>query len=329
MKRRTFIAGLGAAAAWPLVGRAQQAGGMRLIGGLMALPEDDPEGRSWLAAFEQGLAALGWTAGRNIRLVYRSTGGISERTQALAKELVELRPAVILTTNTPAVMALMQETRTIPIIFTNLSDPLDTGVVTNLARPGKNVTGFTAFEHSLSGKWLEFLKEADPRITRTVFMYNPDSSPYAPKYIAALREAGARLGVTTTEAAVRGVGDFEPAIAAEAGAQGASLVVMPSAFTNTNRGPIVSLAARYRLPAIYPYRAMAVEGGLMAYNADTIDLYRRAASYVDRVLRNEDPGQLPVQQPAKYQFVINLKTAKDLGLNVSRDLLSIADEVIE
>jgi putative ABC transport system substrate-binding protein len=330
MRRREFVTLLGGAvAAWPFAAGAQQKGRTRLVGGLLAVPESDPDGRARIAAFEEGLKELGWVSGRNVKLVYRTTGGLPERIQGVAKELVELRPDAILAPNTPSVLALMRETRTIPIIFVGLTDPVETGLVQSLARPGANVTGLAAFQYSLAGKWLEILKEAVPGVKRTALLFDPATAPFAPKYVDALLTAGKLLGVETAPAPVREVGDFEPAIAAEAREPGGSLIVMPSNFINVNRTPIISLTARYNLPAMYPLPAMTKEGGLIFYGASVIDLYRRAASYVDRVLRNEKPGQLPVQQPTKFGLVVNLKTANALGLTVPQTLLAIADEVIE
>jgi putative ABC transport system substrate-binding protein len=328
--RRKFIAALGGATlAWPLAAYAQQGERMRLVGGLMGLPENDPEGQAWIGAFERGLADLGWTTERNLRLSYRFPAGVPERVQKFAKELVELQPNVILASSTPAVVALLQETRTIPIIFTNLSDPVDTGLVPSLPHPGGNVTGFAAVQASMVGKWLEILKEAVPNITRVALLFNPDTAPYAPKYIEVLRVSGTALGVETRAAPVRVVDDLEPTIAAEGRDPGGSIVVMPTNFANVNRVSIISLMARYRVPAMYPFRVMAKDGGLIFYGASALDLYRRAAFYVDRVLRNENPSQLPVQLPTKFELIVNLKTAKALGLDLPPSLLVRADEVIE
>jgi putative ABC transport system substrate-binding protein len=254
---------------------------------------------------------------------------VLERTQKFAKELVGLKPDVILAGNTPAVVALLQETHTIPIIFANLSDPVDTGLVPNLARPGGNVTGFAAFQYSMAGKWLEILKEAIPSITRVALLFNPDTAPFAQKYIEELRISGTALGVETRPAPFREVSDLEPTIATEGREPGSGIVVMPTNFGTVNRASIISLMARYRVPAIYPFSVMAKDGGLIFYGPSQIDLYRRAASYVDRVLRNENPGQLPVQQPTKFELIVNLKTAKALGLKISESFLQRADEVIE
>jgi putative tryptophan/tyrosine transport system substrate-binding protein len=330
MRRRDLIKGIaGSAIAWPLAASAQQGERMRLLGGLMALPENDPEGRVWITAFEQSLADLGWSSGRNLRLIYRFPEGVLERTQKFAKELVGLKPDVIFASNTPAVVALQEETRTIAIIFANLSDPIDTGLVPNLAHPGGNVTGFASFQYSMAGKWLEILREAIPNITRVALLFNPDTAPFAEKYIEVLRDSGIALGVATKAAPVREVGDLEPTIAAEGREPGGSIVVMPTNFANVNRASIISFMAQYRVPAIYPFPAMVKDGGLIFYGANAIDQYRRAASYVDRVLRNENPGQLPVQQPTKFELIVNLKTANALGIAIPSAILSRADEVIE
>jgi putative tryptophan/tyrosine transport system substrate-binding protein len=330
MRRRDLIKGIaGSAAAWPLAARAQQAERKRLVGGLMGLPENDPEGRALITTLEQSLADLGWSSGGNLRLIYRFAEGVLERIQKFANELVGLKPDVIFAANTPAVVALQEETRTIPIIFANLLDPVESGLVSNLAHPGGNVTGFAGFQYSMAGKWLEILREAIPNITRVAVLFNPDTAPYAPKYIEVLRVSGTTLGVPTKAAPVREVGDLEPTIAAEGRAPGGSIVVMPSNFTNVNRASIISLMARYRVPAIYPFRVMAKDGGLLFYGASVIDQYRRAASYVDRILRNENPGQLPVQLPTKFELIVNLKTANALGITIPSAILSRADDVIE
>ena len=240
-----------------------------------------------------------------------------------------LKPDVIFGSNTPAVVALQEETRTIPIIFANLFDPVDSGLVPNLAHPGGNITGFAAFQSSMAGKWLEILREAIPNITRVALLFNPDTAPYASKYIEVLRASGTALGVATRAASVREFGDLEPIVAAEGREPGGSIVVMPSNFANVNRASIISLIARYRVPAIYPFPAMVKEGGLIFYGANVIDQYRHAASYVDRVLRNENPGQLPVQLPTKFELIVNLKTANALGTAIPSAILSRADEVIE
>jgi putative tryptophan/tyrosine transport system substrate-binding protein len=329
VNRREFIRVLGGAAAWPRVAHAQPIDRIRRIGALMGPAESDPEARAWLAAFEQGLAELGWSEHRNLRLDYRWAGGDLARIRGLAKDLVEQQPDLILASNSPGVAALMRETRTIPIVFASLSDPVDSGLISNLARPGANVTGFSAFEYSLAGKWLEVLKAIAPGISRVALVFNPETAPFAQNYISTLQAAGALLAVEPSAAPVHDAGEIERAIAAQAREPGGSILVMPTNFAMVNRAPIIALAARYRLPAIYPFRVMAIEGGLAFYGAGPPTLYRRAASYADRILRGANPGELPVQQPTKYELVINLKTAKALGLDVPTSVLALADEVIE
>jgi putative ABC transport system substrate-binding protein len=331
MRRREFIALLaGTAAAWPLAARARQtAVPVRRVGLLMGPAEGDPEARTWVAAFVEGLRELGWTDGRNLQLIYRWAGGNLGRIETFGRELIELKPDVILASNTPAVAALKRESQTIPVVFANLSDPVDTGLVPNLARPGGNITGFTAFEYSLAGKWLETLKAIAPRISRIALVFDPGTGPFAEKYISSLQAAGQSLGVESIDAPVRHLDEVERVLVAQAREPGGSILVMPTSFAVANRGSIIPLVARYRVPAIYPYPVMAKDGGLVAYGADSVSLYRRAASYVDRIMRGANPGDLPVQQPTKYNLVINLKTAKALDLDVPPSLLARADEVIE
>ena len=318
MKRREFIVLLGGAAvAWPLAARAQHGERVRrlavMMGGRNA--DTDPEGRAWFSAFRQGLEDLGWVEGRNFRADYRWPAGDLDRMQVIAKEFVDLQPDVLVAGNTPAVISLLQETRTIPIVFTLLSDPVGTGVVASLARPGGNATGFTAFEYSLAGKWLEMLKDIAPAVTRVALLFNPETSPYAKHYLSFIETAAPAFKVAAVTAHAR-----EP---------GGGLVVLPDTFTFANRGPLISAAARHGVPAIYPLRGQAVNGGLVSYGPDTVDLWRRAAAYVDRILRGANPAELPVQQPTKYELLINLRTAKALGLTVPPTLVACADEVIE
>jgi putative ABC transport system substrate-binding protein len=328
--RREFITLIGGVAlARPLAVRAQQGERVRQLGVLMGFAESDPVGRSLIAGFEGGLDDLGWMRGRNLRLYYRFANGVRERTQAFAKELVELKPDAILAGNTPGVVALMRESRTIPIVFASVSDPVDTGLVPSLAHPGGNVTGFTGFVYSLAGKWLEILKAIVPHITRVALMFNPETAPFAQNYISSLKAAGSVLGVEASSAPVHEVAEIEHAIVAQARQPSSSIIVMPDNFANVNRARIISLMARHRVPAIYPFRSMAAEGGLVFYGADTLDLYRRAASYIDRILKGANPGELPVQQPTKFELVVNLKAAKTLGITVPPALLTRADEVIE
>ena len=325
MRRREFITLLGGVAMSSVAARAQQPAPdrVRRVGLLMGPAEGDPEAHTWVAAFVEGLRELGWTEGRNLQLIYRWAGGNLGRIETFGRELIELKPDVILASNTPAVAALKRESQT------NLSDPVDTGLVPNLARPGGNITGFTAFEYSLAGKWLETLKAIAPRISRIALVFDPETGPFAEKYISSLQAAGQSLGVESIEAPGSHHGALEPVRGGEAREPGGSILVMPTSFAVANRLSIIPLVARYRVPAIYPYPVMAKDGGLVAYGADSVSLFRRAASYVDRIMRGANPGDLPVQQPTKYNLVINLKTAKALGLDVPATLLARADEVIE
>ena len=330
MKRREFITLLGgAAAAWPLTASAQQPERMRRIGVLMAYAESDPEVQTWIAAFRKGLRELGWVEGQNIQIEFRWATTDVERMQQFTKELVELRPDVILSSGTPTTRLLMQQTRSVPIIFANLVDPVGSGFVTSLARPGGNVTGFVNLEASISGKYLELLKEIAPRVARVAIIFNPATAPYSEIYLGPFKAAAASLGVEPTVAPVRDMAELETVIAAQAHEPNGGLIAMPDGFNNAYRVEIASLAARYRLPAIYPTRPAAVAGGLMSYGNDVGDNYQRAATYVDRILKGEKPSDLPVQFPVKFELVINLKTAKALGLDVPSFLQQRADEVIE
>ena len=332
MQRRQFITLLGGASvAWPFAARAQQGDRVRRLAAMMGgrNADTDTEGRAWFAAFRQGLQELGLVEGRNFRVDYRWPAGDLDRIHAIAREFVDLQPDVLFAASTPAVQALLRGTRTIPIVFTNLSDPVGTGVVASVARPGGNATGFTAFEYSLAGKWLEMLKEIAPAVRRFALVFNPETAPYARSYLSFIETAAPAFGVSPSVASVRTIGEMETAIEAQAREPGGALVVLPDTFTFTNRDKLIVLAARYQLPAIYSFRAQAIDGGLVSYGPVTSDLYRRAASYVDRILKGEKPGDLPVQAPTRYELVINLKTAKTLGLDVPPMLLARADEVIE
>jgi ABC-type uncharacterized transport system substrate-binding protein len=331
MKRRTFIMLLGgAAAAWPLAARAQQADRVRRIGVLMAASENDPERQGFVAAFREGLRKLGWTEGRDIWIDTRwATPDDAESIQRFAKELVALQPDLILSHTTPTTATLLQQTRTIPLIFTGVSDPIGSGFVASFPRPGGNVTGFIPMEPTMAGKWLELLKEIAPRVTRVAFLFNPATAPYAEYYLNSFQAAAASFAVEATAAPVRQTSELETVIAAQARAPNGGLVVMPDTFTSAHRAEIISLAARYRLPAVYPFRFFAEVGGLLSYGSDLIDNFRRAASYADRILKGDKPSELPVQAPVKFELVINMKTAKTLGLDVPLHLQQRADEVIE
>jgi len=330
MQRREFIALLsGAAAAWPPVVRAQPRDRMRRIGALMAYTVSDPEGQSRGAAFEQGLKGLGWVDGLNLRIEYRWPGGDVDQIGTSAKELVSMAPDVILGGATPAVTALQRVTRTIPIVFAGVTDPVGQGIVESLAHPGANLTGFTNFEFSLGGKWLELLKEIAPHIKSVALMFNPETAPAALLYLESIEAVAPSFAVELTTAPVRDEAEIERAVASLARVPLGGLIILPDIFTISHRKRTLELAAQYRLPAIYSLSFFARDGGLASYGIDTIDLYRRAASYVDRILKGAKPADLPVQAPTKFELVINLKTAKALGLAISPSLLARADEVIE
>ena len=329
MRRRAFIMLLGGAAAWPLAARAQQPEQMRRVGVLMGWPESDAVAQGQVAAFRAGLQGLGWTEGRNIRFDYRWAALDAEAMHRFAKELIALKPDLILSQTTPSTATLLQHTRTIPIIFGVASDPIGSGFVASLARPGGNVTGFITIEGSLGGKWLELLKEIAPRITRVVAMFNPAAAPYAEIYMSPFKSAAQSFGVEGSAAAVQDTSEIESVVSALAREPNGGLIVMPDSFTLAHRVEITSLAARYRLPAVYPYRFFAEVGGLLSYGDDWTDNFRRAATYADRILKGDKPSELPVQAPVKFELVVNLKTAKALGLDVPPLLQQRADEVIE
>ena len=329
MRRREFITLLGgAAAAWPLAGRAQQPEQMRRIGVLMGLAADDQEAQARLTAVVQGLEQLGWTAGHNVQIDYRWGGGDVDRYRRHAAELVALAPDVIVASGGGVVGPLRQATRSIPIVFTQVSDPVGAGFVDSLARPGGNATGFTQFEYGISAKWLELLKQIAPRLGRAAVLRDPAIAAGLGQW-GAIQAAAPSLRVELRPIDVLDPGEIERAVTAFARELNAGLIVTTSGLAIRHRELIVSVAARYRLPAIYPYRFFATAGGLISYGPDTIDPHRRAAGYVDRILRGEKPADLPVQAPTKYELVINLKTAKALGLEVPPMLLARADEVIE
>jgi putative tryptophan/tyrosine transport system substrate-binding protein len=335
MNRRAFIALLGGAAAapsilWPLAPRAQQSNRMRRIGVLMGVAESDPEGKARANAFRKGLEDSGWVDGRNVQIEYRWVAGDVDRIGNYAAELVRLAPDVILATASPLLAALLAETRTIPIVFVQVSDPVGQGFVDSLASPGANITGFTNFEFSMMGKWLEMLKEIAPGLRRVALMFNPETAAnYFRYYLAPFESAAPMFGLEPIVAAVHDDAEIDHAMGSLARERNGGLLVMSDVFTAANHEAIVASAARYRLPTIYPFRYFAVSGGLLSYGSDTIDLFRRSASYVDRILKGAKPGELPVQQPTKFELVVNLKTAKALGLDLPQTLLALADEVIE
>jgi putative tryptophan/tyrosine transport system substrate-binding protein len=330
MRRRDFIKGAaGSMAVWPLAARAQQVERMRRIGVLSGLPEDDPEGRARLAAFREGLQKLGWSEGRNLHIDVRWGTTEAETMQRLAGELVALQPDLIVTQNTPGTAAMLRETRVIPIIFVNVVDPVGSGFVAGLPRPGGNATGFISLEGTIAGKWLGLLKQIEPRLARVAFLFNPATAPFAEYYLAPFKAAAPSFAVEAIAAPVGDMAELEAAIAALAGAPNGGLMAMPDSFLIAQRAAVTALAARHAVPAVYPYRYFAAVGGLMSYGSDQLDNYRRAAPYVDRILKGEKPGELPVQVPVKFQMTINLKAAKALGLEVPPTLTALADEVIE
>jgi putative tryptophan/tyrosine transport system substrate-binding protein len=328
MRRRDFISFVGgAAAAWPLAARAQQSDRVRRIGVLMAYAEDNPDGKPRLAAFAKGLQELGWIDGRNIRIEYRWSAGDAERTRKYAAELVALSPDVILAGNTSTVGPLQQATHTVPIVFAGVVDPVGAGFVNSLARPGGNITGFTQFEYGMSGKWLELLKEVAPGVARAAVLR--DVTIAGTGEFAAIQAVAPPLGVEVSPLSSRDAGEIERGIADFARSPNGGLVVATGATAVGHRELITKLAARLRLPAIYPYRFFVTVGGLMSYGPDRVDPFRRAAAYVDRILKGEKPADLPVQAPTKYELVVNLKAAKAVGLTIPPSLLARADEVIE
>src|SRR5215472_10269191 len=331
--RRDFITllGGGAAAAWPLAARARSNERVRRVGVLSNFAESDLEAQSMVEALHQTLQELGWVEGRNLRFDHRWAAGNSTRIQAFAKALVALQPDVIVGHVTPAVAALQKETSTIPIVFIQVSDPIGAGFIANLAHPGGNITGFTTYEPSMVGKWVEMLKEMAPRLSRLAFLFNPQTAPFVTRYYQGPLESSARsLGMQPSANPVHNASEIESVITALAREpSGAGLIVMPDSFNIVHRERIIALAAQNKLPAISSYRFMVAEGGLMSYGIDLVDMFRRAAGYVDRILKGEKPADLPVQAPTKYELVINLKTAKTLGLEVPPTLLARADEVIE
>ena len=329
MRRREFITLLGgAAAAWPLAARAQQRERMRRVGVLMPLPADDPQSLRRLTAFVQGLQQLGWTDSRNVRIDVRWAAGDPDRFRRYAAELVGLAPDVILAAAVSSMVPLQQATRSVPLVFVQVTDPVGAGFVASLARPGGNATGFTLFEFGVSAKWLELLKEVAPRLTRVAVLRDPSSSTGIGQF-AAMQGVAPALGVELSPIGVSDPGEIERGVAEFARGSNGGLILVPTAQTLIYRDLIITLAARHQLPTIYPYRYFVTAGGLMCYGPDEIEQYRRGASYIDRILKGEKPADLPVQAPTKYELVINLKTAKALGLTLSPSVLARADEVIE
>ena len=326
MRRREFISLLGGTAlAWPLAAHAQQ---MRRIGVLISYSESNPEAQAYVTAFRDGLQKYGWQEGRNVQIDYRWAAGDIDRFKSSAAELVRLTPELLFVTGSTALEAVRQETSTIPIVFVQVADPVGLGFVASLAHPGGNITGFSHFEFSIGGKWLELLKEIAPRVTRVAVMHSPEDPAWS-GYFRVIQSVAPSFGVEASPAGVHDEAEINRVVSAFAHESNGGLIVGTSPINLVHSEEIISLAARYGLPAIYPLRPFARNGGLMCYGPDIADLYRGAASYVDRILRGEKPNDLPVQAPTKYELVINLKTAKALGLDVPLHLQQLADEVIE
>ena len=328
MKRREFISLLGTAAlAWPRAARAQQADRVRRIGVLIGTLENDPEASLRTQEFRQALAKLGWSEGRNVAIEFRFGAGDPNRMRAQAKELAGISPDVIVAESTPAAVALRQETTTVPIVFLQVANPIGSRLVASLAHPGANLTGFTNFEPAMGGKWLELLKEVAPGVTRAIAVFNPET--HSGQYWQSIEAAASSLAVEFNRAPARDAAGIENAVAGLAREHNGGVLVMPDTFTLAHRELIVTLAARHRLPAIYAFAVFTKTGGLLSYGIDQVEIYRRAASYVDRILKGDKPAELPVQAPTKFELIVNLKTAKALGLEVPWFLQQRADEVIE
>ena len=330
MRRRDFISLAGSAAVtWPIVAHAQQPERMRRLGVLSSLAETDTEAQAWDAAFRKRLVELGWIEGRSVRIDYRWAAGSVDRMRLFARELVQLNPDALVTISTPATAALQAETRTIPIVFAWVSDPIGSGFVSSLAHPGGNITGFLNIEASVVGKWLTLMREIAPQVSRIGFLYNPQTAPYARYYLDTFRAASSTLAIEAIDAPVRSTEEVEAFMTKLADEAGAGLFVMSDTSMVVYRKTIYSAAERYRLPTIYPYRVFAAEGGLVSYGVDVADLLRGAASYIDRILRGEKPNELAVQQPTRFELVFNVKTAKMIGLTIPTSMFVAAQEMIE
>ncbi len=331
MKRREFITLIGgAAAAWPLAARAQQTERVRRIGVLMSFVVSDPEAQPRIAAFEKGMRDLGWVEGRNLRTEYRwAPGEDANLLRSGARELLDTAPDLILANSTPVIAALREQSRAVPVVFVQVTDPVGQGLVASLARPGGNLTGFTSFEFSIGSKWLEMLKVVAPHVTRVALVFNPRTAPYADLFWGPIEAAAPTFDVTPIAAPVHDAAEIERALDAFAREPNGGLMVLPDVSTMNHRDLIIALAARHRLPAIYPFRYFAASGGLLSYGTDVTDVLRRAASYADRILKGARPGELPVQGPTKFELVMNLRAAKMLGIAMPPLLLARADEVIE
>ena len=326
--RRELMAAFGGAAAWPLAANAQQPERMRRIGVLMSFGANDPEAQSRAAAFENGLRQLGWVRGHNLSIEYRWADN-PDVLRTYATELVGMAPDLILVNSTPAIAALQEQRQAVPIVFTQVTDPVGEGLVLNLAHPGGHVTGFTSFEFSIGTKWLEMLKEVAPRVMRVALIFNPETAPFAELFWRPVEAAAPSFAIVAISAGAPTFADLERMVDKFAREPNGSLMVLPDVSTLNYREALIGLAARHRLPTVYPFRIFAANGGLLSYGTDVNDVFRRVASYVDRLLKGADPGKLPIQSPNKYELVINLKTAKALGLELPPKLLALANEVIE
>ena len=326
MRRRDFITLLGGAAAWPLAARAQQ---VRRVAALMGSAADDSLAPERRAAFQKRLEQLGWKIGGNLQIDYRYPGANAERLRNEAAELIKLQPDVIFADSTPALAAAQEATQTIPIVFAGVSDPIEQGFVASFAHPGGNITGFTNYEFSIAGKWIELLKQFSPELTHVGFLFSPEAAPQSTFYFAAMEGAAPLFGVTVSAFPVKSEGEIEPALASIARQPNGGLVIAPDGFLLPRRKEVVALAARHRLPAVYPYREWVEAGGLMCYALIFLERYRGAAAYVDRILKGAKPGDLPIQLPTKFELVLNLTAAKELGREFPLSLLVRADELIE
>jgi ABC-type uncharacterized transport system substrate-binding protein len=329
MRRREFITYLGSAVAWPLAANGQTPDRMRRLGVLMAVAESDADVRKGISIFQQTLQEFGWKDGHNIRIDYRWGGADAERIQVLAKELVDQEPDILVGHSTPSAKGLLKQTRSIPIVFLTVTDPLGQGLVASLSHPGGNITGFSVFEFSLGSKWLETLKQISPGIRRVTAIYNPETAPYYGLYLQSINAAVPALAVESIAAEVHSEADIENVIRKVGSEPDNGLFVLPDSHNVVHRKRIIEFAAQYRLPTIYYFRYFASDGGLISYGPDEMDLFRRTAGYVGRILKGAKPSDLPVQQPTKFELVINLKTAKAMGVQMPGSLLARADEVIE
>jgi putative ABC transport system substrate-binding protein len=330
MQRRELITLLGGAVAmWPLAAGAQKAERMRRLGMLMSNSEDDPLAQARVTAFRQAIAELGWTEGRNLKIEWRWTGGDITRVREYAAELVQLAPDVIVANGTPSVAALKQATSSIPIVFVVVNDPVAQGIIASMAHPGGNITGFSFLEYSMVGKSLEMLKQIAPGIVRVAIMFNPDTYPYYAIHLRSFETVARTLSLELTAAQVRSPEEIDEIIAKLGRQPGSALLITPDPYLVVHRGAVVRAAGQYRVPTTYSYRQHVQEGGLMSYGADTVDIFKRSASYIDRILKGATPADLPVQAPVKFEIAINLRTAKALGVDIPPNLLALADEVIE